>query len=180
MDSKLWHAAPAAVTDFASEWGSPYGSRRAQLAPGDAVEIDVVCTDLSVAYVDTPGGGNLRLLVDGVERLLQPTNVPFVDLEKQERFMENRKGVLGLGFGLHRVRIEAAEGPVSLLGVFTYDSDRAPSASAASPTARQQTVPSLPFPRPAAGHLPRRPTVNPEDIGRDKVTAGGEETDCSK
>jgi hypothetical protein len=36
--------------------------------------------------------------------------------------MENRKGMLGLPFGLHRVQIEATGGPVSVLGIFTYDS----------------------------------------------------------
>jgi len=177
IDSKLWHVAPAAVTDFSSQWGAPYGSRQAQLAPSEAVEIDLVCTDLSVAYVDTPGGGSLRVLVDGAEKLLQPTNVPFSDLEKEEHYMENRKGLLGLGFGLHRVRIEAVDGPVSLLGVFTYDSR--PNAKFerrfTGRAAAGETVPfTLPFrARPLVichGGL----AVRTEDIARDEVTFGGE------
>ena len=31
-------------------------------------------------------------------------------------------GILNLGFGLHKVRLEAKEAPVAILGIFTYDS----------------------------------------------------------
>ena len=41
---------------------------------------------------------------------------------RKTNFMENRKGILNLGFGLHKVRLEAKEAPVSVLGIFTYDS----------------------------------------------------------
>jgi hypothetical protein len=122
VDHPLWRLGEAPVTDFVSEWGAPYGARWAALQPVAALEVDAVCTDLSVAYVDRPEGGTLRVLVDGEEKLVQPTNVPFVDVEKAEHFMENRKGVLGLGFGLHTARLEATEGPVMVLGVYTYDS----------------------------------------------------------
>ncbi|MEW6358141.1 MAG: SGNH/GDSL hydrolase family protein [Planctomycetota bacterium] len=122
MDNPRWRLNGASVADFQSEWGAPYGAKQVALRPGSAVEIDVVCTDVSVAYVDAPKGGTLKATIDGVERLVQPTSVPFVDIEKKENFMENRKGILGLGYGLHTVRIEAADGPVTILGVFTYDS----------------------------------------------------------
>jgi hypothetical protein len=72
--------------------------------------------------VDVPAAGRVRVLVDGVERLAQPANVPYVDQEKREHFLENRKGILGLGFGWHTVRIECLDASVSVLGVFTYDS----------------------------------------------------------
>ena len=36
--------------------------------------------------------------------------------------MEDRRGILGLGYGLHDVRVEAAEGTVPILGLYTYDS----------------------------------------------------------
>ena len=122
VDSPLWDLGQAQVQDFASEWGAPYGARQVLLQPGAAIEINVVCTDLSVAYVDAPEGGVLRVIADGTERLALPTNVPFVDIEGGERFMDNRKGILGLGFGLHAIRLEAVEAPVAVLGVFTYDS----------------------------------------------------------
>jgi len=122
MDSKLWTAPGAAVSDFASEWGAPYGTRQALLKPGTAAEIEVAATDVSVAYVDFPEAGTLRVLIDGVEKLVQPANVAFVDIGENEHFMENRKGILGLPFGVHSVRVEAVDGPVSLLGAFVYDS----------------------------------------------------------
>ena len=94
--------------------------RQAELYDSTA-EIDVVCTDLSVAYVDAPQAGTLTVTVDGVDKLVTRTNVPFVDIEKNEHFMENRRGVLGLGFGLHRVTLEAVDAPVEVLGMFVYD-----------------------------------------------------------
>jgi len=66
--------------------------------------------------------GALRVLVDGEERLAQVAAEPFTDVEGNQHYLENRKGILGLGFGLHRVRLEAVEAPVSVLGLFTYDS----------------------------------------------------------
>jgi len=122
VDNPAWRLGDAAVADFASEWGAPYGSKQVVLQPGASAEIEVIGTDVSVAYVDAPQGGALKVSIDGVERLAQPTNAPFVDIAKREHFMENRRGILGLGFGEHTVRVEAADGPVALLGVFVYDS----------------------------------------------------------
>ncbi|MCP4641455.1 MAG: hypothetical protein GY851_13520, partial [bacterium] len=81
-----------------------------------------VATDLSVAYVDAHEAGTLKVFIDSVERLAQPANVPFVDVDGSQHYMENRKGILGLGYGVHTVRIEAADAPVAVLGLFTYDS----------------------------------------------------------
>ena len=121
VDSPLWRLNDAALTPFASEWGAPYGAKQVILRPGSALELDCVATDLSVAYADAAPGGNLRILVDGVEKLVQPTNMPFVDIEKKQWYMENRRGILGLGYGLHTVRLEALNAPVAMLGVFAYD-----------------------------------------------------------
>lgn len=122
VDNPLWRLGEAKPAPFASEWGAPYGVVQVALKPGMAIETEAVCTDLSVAYADAADGGKLKVSVDGVEKLLQPANVPFVDVEKKEHFMENRKGILGLGFGLHAIRVEAVDGPVAVLGVFAYDS----------------------------------------------------------
>ena len=122
VDSPQWGLNVAPVTDFNSEWGAPYGSKQAILQPGGTAEIGVVGTALSVAYVDAGEAGTLTVTVDGTQRLVQPTNVPFVDVAKNEHYLENRKGILGLPFGDHTVRVEAADGPVALLGVFVYDS----------------------------------------------------------
>ncbi len=119
--SPQWDLAGTDVTDFASQWGAPYGDRQAVLQPGQTFTIDVVATDMSVAYVDAPDGGTLRVTVDDAVKLQQTANVAFTDCDGGEHFMENRRGVLGLGFGLHRVVLEAVDAPVAVLGLFTYD-----------------------------------------------------------
>ncbi len=176
VDSGLWDLAGATVGEFSSEWGAPYGSRQAVLTPGQTFTLDVICTDLSVAYVDTAGGGAVRVLVDGAERLVQPANIPFVDLGKREHYMENRRGVLGLGFGLHTVRLEGADGSVPILGVFTYDSrpNRRSERRLLGVAAAGETVAfSWPFAaRPVVvchGGL----SVRPEDISPRGVSFGG-------
>ncbi len=121
VESPRWDLGGADVTEFASEWGAPFGDRQAMLQPGASFTIDVVATDISVAYVDAADAGTLRVLVDGEERLMQPANVAFTDCDGGEHYLENRKGVLDLGYGLHRVTLEATDAPVSVLGVFTYD-----------------------------------------------------------
>lgn len=110
------------IQDFDSEWGAPYGSKKLILEPGKSAEIEVVCTDISVAYVDMQSGGTLNIFVDNQLNLSQPANMPFIDTDKKVNFLENRKGVLNLGFGLHKVRLEAKDAPVAVLGIFTYDS----------------------------------------------------------
>ena len=94
VENPRWNGNETPVTTFKSDWGAPYGTRQLLLQPGKSIAIDGVCTDVSVAYVDRP---------------------------KQKHYMENRKGILGLGYGLHTVRLQAVSKPVVVLGVFTYD-----------------------------------------------------------
>ena len=122
VDNPLWRLGDTPVTEFASEIGAPYGSRQAVLPPDASAQITVIGTDLSVAYVDRPQGGGLKVWVDGILRLEQAANLPYVGVGQKERFMENRKGILSLGYGEHIVRVEAVGAPVPLLGVFGYDS----------------------------------------------------------
>jgi hypothetical protein len=112
--------APEAV-DFQSEWGAPFGAKKVELAAGQAVELEVQGTDFSVAYVDRKDGGTLRVTVDGEVKLEVGTDVAFVDAAKKEWWMENRKGIRGLPFKKHKVRVEAVGGGVSLLGLVAYD-----------------------------------------------------------
>jgi len=121
VDNPRWRLGGAKVVEFKSAWGAPYGARQVVLQPGATIEIDAVATDLSVAYVDAANGGTLKVTVDGAERLVQATNVPFVDIAKAKHFIENRKGIRALGYGLHAVRIEAVGGSVAVLGLFAYD-----------------------------------------------------------
>ena len=121
-ESALWKGKGIKAVPFASKWGAPYGEQQIQLKPGQAIEIDAMLTDLSVAYVDQAGGGKLRVTVDGSKRLYQATDVAFFDQKKQKHFLENRKGMSRFPYGLHHIRIEAMDKPVAVLGIFTYDS----------------------------------------------------------
>ncbi len=107
MDNLNWKIKGVKVLDFSSEWGAPYGSKMITLMPGKSIEIDVLGTDLSVAYVDNPEGGLLEVYVDDELSLSQTTNIGFVDTDNNLNFLENRKGILNLGFGLHKVRIRS-------------------------------------------------------------------------
>jgi hypothetical protein len=117
-----WNLTGITVQDFNSEWGAPYGTKMVTLEPGKSADIEVVGTDLSVAYVDKPDAGTLNIYVDDRLRASQLTNIGFVDTDNKTNFLENRKGILNLGFGVHKVRLEARDAPVNVLGIFTYDS----------------------------------------------------------
>ena len=87
------------------------------LLPGEEAATDFIGTDLSIAYVDVPDGGDMDVPVDGRELLHTSTNLPFTDAGGHQLYMENRKGIRGRAFGWHRVQVMA----VHLLGAFTYD-----------------------------------------------------------
>lgn len=179
VDHPLWTLGGAQAEAFDSEWGAPCGDQRVVLSEGQAAEIDVVATDLSVAWLDAVEGGTLRVTVEGVEKAVIATNAPFTDASGATHYMENRRGILGLPYGLHRVRVEATQGSVALLGLFTYDSRpslngerRVRGLATAGETVRF----SRPFKaRPLVlcdGGL----TVQTEDCGPDHVTFSGEGT----
>jgi len=121
-DSCLWRRPELPVEKFISEWGAPYGDRQIKLNAGQEMEMDVIASDISVAFVDRPDGGTLRVTVDGNEKCLIPTDQPFTTAATNKLYLENRKGILGLHYGLHTVRLEAVDKSVSVLGLFTYDS----------------------------------------------------------
>jgi hypothetical protein len=176
MDHPLWRMGDLKPGDFTSAWGAPYGTRQVALPPGAALEIEAVCTDLSVAYVDAPAGGKLRVTVDGVERLVQPADVPFVDIEKKENYIENRKGVRRLPFGMHAVRIETLDAPVAVLGLFTYDSrsNRRMERRLTGLAAPGETIPfTLPFKAAPVVLCSGGLAIKPADIRPTQVTFSG-------
>jgi hypothetical protein len=122
VESLLWRKGTLKTEPFNSEWGTPYGSQQVRLSVGTGIDIDVIGTDIAVAYVDTPNNGIMRVVVDDSERLVQMANQTFTNALGQAFYMENRKGIRGLGYGLHTLRVEAVKGPVQVLGVFVYDS----------------------------------------------------------
>ncbi|MBU0608789.1 MAG: hypothetical protein KKI08_12955, partial [Armatimonadetes bacterium] len=74
-----------------------------------------------LAYVDEAAAGKLKVTVDEGAPVEIAANVPYKDAGGKEIFMEDRKGLRNLGYGLHAVKIEAVEGPVAVLGLFAYD-----------------------------------------------------------
>jgi len=117
-----WNLSGLEVSDFKSEWGAPYGSEKITLEKGRSIEITIICTDISVAFVDDPDGGIMEVYVDDLLRLSQPCNSGFIDTDNKTWYIENRIGIPGLNYGLHKVRISAKNNPVMVLGIFTYDS----------------------------------------------------------
>lgn len=121
VESPRWKLNGLKPQPFASAWGAPYGSQQVIIPAGQSVEIDLPGTDFSVAYVDQPQGGLARTEINGQERLKQATHESFTDATGRQLFLENRKGIRGLTYGLHAIRITAVEKPVALLGIFSYD-----------------------------------------------------------
>jgi len=121
VDSPRWSLGGLKHEAFKSDWGEPCGGHQVRLPAGSSAEIDLAGTDFSIAYAGHPEGGTLVVEVDGREMLRQPANVPFVTAGGESLFMENRRGLCGLPYGAHSIRVTAADGPVALLGVFSYD-----------------------------------------------------------
>jgi hypothetical protein len=122
IDSILWQKpAGAIIEDYKSEFGAPYGAKAITLSVGESLDLNLVCTDLSVAFVDQLKGGTLKVEVDDELKLSQLTDIPYVNASEQKLFIENRKGILNLGYGWHKVRLTAEKFPVKILGLFGYD-----------------------------------------------------------
>ena len=120
VESKSWQGLSAAEP-FKSDWGAPYGSSKVLLQPGQTATLQFVGTACSVAWLDAAGGGVLNATIDGNKVWSQPTNVPFQLASGKSTFMENRKGILHLPFGVHELKVQATAKPVTLLGAFSYD-----------------------------------------------------------
>jgi hypothetical protein len=122
VGSKCWNLNSLSAKDFQSKTGAPYGNKVITIPAGKSIMMDAVGTDFSIAYVDSEKGGELKAFVDGKEKLKTSTNIPFKFLNGDRWFMENRKGINNLPYGLHKIRIEALKKAVNVLGVFVYDS----------------------------------------------------------
>ena len=120
VSSKLW-SHKGIIAPFASPWGAPYGDVQLTLAPGETASITLPGTDYSIAFCDSKEGGKLHILVDGEEKLALDANIPFKLQDGTELYLENRKGIRGLPYGVHTIAVQAEGAPVPLLGVFSYD-----------------------------------------------------------
>lgn len=121
MESPRWRVGELRPEAFDSQWGAPFGARQVLVPAGQTIEIDLPGTDFSIAYVDRATGGLLQVEVDGRQALHTATNVPFETAAGESVYLENRRGIRGLPFGMHALRVSAAEHDVALLGVFSYD-----------------------------------------------------------
>lgn len=120
IESKLFTGVKK-VSAFQSKTGFPYGRYVTTLQPGESCQVQLIGNGFSVAWVDTEKGGLLQADVDGEKVFEQATNVPYVTLTKEKLFMENRKGIQGLAFGVHTITLKALKAPVTVMGVYSYD-----------------------------------------------------------
>jgi hypothetical protein len=121
VESKSWDLGDTRPEAFVSEWGAPYGTTQVKLAVGATAQLRWVGTDCSVAWAPGAGCGVLVAKIDGQESLREPANVPFTLADGQPAYVEDRRGIRGLPFGVHELEVIARDGPVALLGAFSYD-----------------------------------------------------------
>jgi len=121
VESSSWQRGDLRPAEFTSAVGGPCGGRQLVLPPDKTVAIDVLGTDLSLAYADTPAGGTLVVEVAGRPPLEIATDAPFETAAGEKLYLENRRGIRGLPWGVHALRVKARGGPATLLGVFAYD-----------------------------------------------------------
>ncbi len=177
VDSRLWTLGALRPEPFQSAWGAPYGATQVVLPDGGEASIELPGTLFSIAWVDDAAGGTLRLEIDGLPGLEQPTNAAFTDAAGQAQYLENRKAAPPVPYGLHRLKVTAAGGPVRLLGVFAYDTR---ASRTAERVLRGVAAPgdTITFPAPfqarplvtCTGKL----SVRSDDVRVDGVTFGGE------
>ena len=109
------------IQPFNSMTGFPYGRYVATLAPGESCQVTLTGNAFAFAWVDTPKGGDLQITVDEKKYPAFATNEPYIMMNKEKIFMENRKGFEGFPFGVHTITVKALKAPVTFMGVFSYD-----------------------------------------------------------
>ena len=106
---------------YKSATGYPYGKYIVTLKAGESCTVKLIGNAFAVAWVDADKGGTLKAAVNGKTFFEVPTDCPFTLLSKEKLFMENRKGIQGLFYGVHEIKLTAVKGPVKVMGVFSYD-----------------------------------------------------------
>ena len=120
VESKLFEGIRN-VQSYNSRTGFPYGRYITMLQPGETCRVTLPGNAFAVAWADAPGSGVLTVKVDGKKVFSAAADKPFVLLDKSRIFMENRKGIQGLAYGMHTLEFSAEKSPVRLMGVFSYD-----------------------------------------------------------
>ncbi|MHB9138111.1 MAG: SGNH/GDSL hydrolase family protein, partial [Victivallaceae bacterium] len=122
VSNQLWKLGKLEIQPFNSSYGAPYGTAQVIIPAGESIQIETAATDISIAYADSENGGNMNVYADDKLRLAVPANIKYAFINNESQYLENRKGINGLPFGLHLVKIEATGKPVAVLGIFAYDS----------------------------------------------------------
>jgi len=116
-----WKLNQNKVKSFPSLMGAPDGINCVNLLPGASMEVDVFGTDLAVAYADDPQGGRLEIAIDDQPGLIVDANQPYIDTQGNKLYIENRRGIRGLEYKRHHVVLRTLDKPVSILGIYVYD-----------------------------------------------------------
>lgn len=109
------------VVPYNSKTGFPYGRFVTVLNPGESFELEAIGNGFSIVWADTQKGGTLSASINGEKYFDIATNQPFTFINKEKMFMENRKGIEGLPYGVHKITLKAEKSPVMFLGVYSYD-----------------------------------------------------------
>ena len=120
VESKLFTGIKK-VQNYKSRTGFPYGRFVTTLMPGESCKVALPGNAFSVVWVDAVKGGTLQADIDGQKAFEIATNVPFVMQNKERLYIENRKGIQGMPFGIHTITLKAVKAPVMIMGVYAYD-----------------------------------------------------------
>ncbi len=123
IGSPLWNgSSKQEAKAYASQTGQPYGNRILELPTGESVSVTAPGTDFSVVWVDAENSGKLKAEIDGQDAFEISAAEPYKFIDGTSMFMENRKGILNRPYGNHTLKLTAVNGPVQLMGLYTYDS----------------------------------------------------------
>jgi len=121
IESNLFSGGQGKVLPYESKTGFPYGRFVKILAPGESCTVSAAGSAFAPVWADTPAGGTLQVDVDGKKAFEAATNQPFTLRSGEKIFMENRKGIRGLPYGVHAVTFKALKAPVAVMGLYSYD-----------------------------------------------------------
>ncbi len=121
VSSPLWSGNDLKPQKYESKTGYPYGTQTITLAAGESTEISAIGTDFSVVWVDAANSGKLKAELDGKEAFTVSAAEPYKFTDDSTMFMENRKGILNRPYGVHNLKLTAIDGPVQVMGLYTYD-----------------------------------------------------------
>ena len=107
--------------EYNSMTGYPYGRYISVIEPGKECTATLLGNTFSIVWADHQEGGTLTAEVDGKKAFAIETNKPYTFIDKTQLFIENRKGITGMPYGMHKITIKADKAPVKIMGIYSYD-----------------------------------------------------------